>query len=129
MVSTMFCKAKSPKNYFFFAASLDHFQTKMFKSETIFSITFPKGIQISRNIGYPMSGRRGKKTFKQYLKSEHTDTQTDIALIESIGPEGRCFEITHLSQLCSGGVKKLKPFRKSIFYSILVFSVKTFNFF
>jgi hypothetical protein len=30
VVSTMFCKAKSAKNYFC-AAILDHFQTKMFK--------------------------------------------------------------------------------------------------
>ena len=39
--------------------------------------------------------RKGKKTFKRYLKSEHTDTWTDRQtnrLIESIGPEGRCFE-------------------------------------
>ena len=48
-------------------------------------------------------GSGGKKTFKQYLKSEHTDgqthrqtdTQTDRRtnpLIESIGPEGGYFE-------------------------------------
>ena len=44
-----------------------------------------------------------KKIFKRYLKSEQTDRRTDgqtdgrtdrrtFRLIESIGPEGRCFE-------------------------------------
>ena len=52
-----------------------------------------------KNIGYPTPGSVGKKTFKRYLKSEHTDRHTDRPtdrrtnrLIESIGPEGRCFE-------------------------------------
>ena len=38
---------------------------------------------------------RGKKTIKRYLKSEQTFTQTDgrtYQFIESIGPEGQCFE-------------------------------------
>ena len=63
------------------------------------SITFPQGFRISKNIDHPTSGYGGKKTVKRYLKSEqtnrHTNTQTDIwtfRLIESIGPEGRCFE-------------------------------------
>ena len=41
----------------------------------------------------------GKKMFKWYLKSEHTHGRMDgrthrrtFRLIESIGPEGRCFE-------------------------------------
>ena len=40
-----------------------------------------------------------KRPFKRYLKSEQTNTQTDkhthrrtFRLIESIGPQGRCFE-------------------------------------
>ena len=80
----------------------------MFKHETT---TSPQGSRIAKNIGHPTSGSGGKKTFKRYLKSEHTDgqthrrtnTQTDkhtdgqthrrtFRLIESIGPEGRCFE-------------------------------------
>ena len=76
-------------------AILEHFPTKMFKSET----TFPQGFRITKNIGHPTSGSGGKKTFKRYLKSEdtdrRTDTQTDgrtFQLIESMGPEGRCFE-------------------------------------
>ena len=47
----------------------------MYKSETTISITFPQGFRISKNIGHPGSG--GKKTFKQYLKSEQTGGQTD----------------------------------------------------
>ena len=49
---------------------------------------------------------RGKKTFKRYLKSEHTHGRTDgqthrrtFQLIESIGPEGRCFEKWRLFEL------------------------------
>ena len=66
----------------------------------LLSITFPQGFRISKNIGHPTSGSGGKKTVKRYLKSEqtdrHTHTQTNIIwtfrLIESSGPEGRCFE-------------------------------------
>ena len=63
----------------------------------LLSITFPQGFRISKNIGHPTSVSGGKKTVKWYLKSEHTHTnkQTNIwtfRLIESIGPEGRCFE-------------------------------------
>ena len=61
----------------------------------LLSTTFPQGFRISKNIGHPTSGSGGKKTFKLYLKSEHTDGQTHrrtFRLIESIGPEGRCFE-------------------------------------
>ena len=56
---------------------------------------FPQGFQISKYIGHPTSRNGDKKTFKQYLKIEHTDTETDkqtFRLIESIGPEGRCFQ-------------------------------------
>ena len=64
-------------------------------------ITFPQGFRISKNIGHPTSGSGGKNTVKRYLKSEqtnrHTNRQTHrqtFRLIESIGPEGRCFEKT-----------------------------------
>ena len=43
----------------------------------LLSLTIPQGLQISKNIGHPTSGSGGKKTFKKYLKSEHTDGQTD----------------------------------------------------
>ena len=59
------------------------------------------------------SGSGGKKMFKRYLKSEQTDKQTDKhtdrhtdrrtnQVLESIGPEGRCFEnhgLTNPSQV------------------------------
>ena len=43
----------------------------------LFSITFPQGFRISKNIGHLISGSGGKKTFKWYLKSEQTDRRTD----------------------------------------------------
>ena len=68
---------------------LDHF----------FPLLFHKNSESLKNIGHPTLGSGGKKTSKRYLKSEQTngqkDTQTDrptFRLIESIGPEGRCFE-------------------------------------
>ena len=56
----------------------------------LLSTTFPQGFRISKNIGHPTSVSGGKKTFKRYLKSEHTNTQTHtrtFRLLESIGPE------------------------------------------
>ena len=58
-------------------------------------LLFPQGFRISKNIGQPTLGSGCKKTFKRYLKTKHTDKQTDrwtFRLIESIGPEGRCFD-------------------------------------
>ena len=50
---------------------LDHF----------FPLLFPKDSKSLKNIGHPTLGSGGKKTVKQYLKSEqthkHTDRQTD----------------------------------------------------
>ena len=43
----------------------------------LLSITFPQGFRISKNIGHSTSESGGKKTFKRYLKSEHTHGQTD----------------------------------------------------
>ena len=81
---------------FICASILDHFQTKMFQSETTSLHYFSPRIQ---NIGHPTLGSEGEKTFKRYLNSEHTNRRTDrrtrrwtFRLIESIGPEDRCFE-------------------------------------
>ena len=78
VVSTMFLKAKSAKKQTFFFAP--QFQTaskqKCYNLRPLLSITFPQGFRISKNIGHPTSGSGGKKTFKRYLKSEHTDRQT-----------------------------------------------------
>ena len=95
VVSTMFCKAKSAKKQFFLARRFyTTFKRKCSNLRPLLSITFPQGFQISKNIGHPTLGSGGKKTFKQYLKSEQTHRHTDrrtFRLIESIGPEGRCF--------------------------------------
>ena len=58
-------------------AILDHFQKKCSNLRPLLSITFPQGFQISKNIVHPTSGSGGTKMFKRYLKSEHTDGQTD----------------------------------------------------
>ena len=74
----MFCKAKSAKKKLFFAwRFLTIFKQKCSNLTPLLSITFPQGFRSSKNIGLPTSGRRGKKTFKRYLKSEHTDKDTD----------------------------------------------------
>ena len=49
---------------------------------SLLSTTFPQGFRISTNIGHLTLGSGGKHMFK------HMDKFT----IESIGPEGRCFE-------------------------------------
>ena len=70
--------------------------------DNFFRLLFPRGFRISKNDGHPISGSGGKKAFKRYFKKwthKQTDRQTDRQtkiwtnrLIESIGPEGRCFE-------------------------------------
>ena len=63
--------------------------------DPFFPLLFPKDSESLKNIGHPTSGSGGKKTVKRYLKSEQTHRRTDrrtFRLIESIGPEGRCFE-------------------------------------
>ena len=83
-------KAKFAKknNFFYCAAILHPLLVKVFKvSKSL------------KNLDIRLWEVGGKKTFKLYLKSEHTDIpthrQTHIwtnQLIESIGPEGRCLE-------------------------------------
>ena len=91
------------KKTFFCAAILTIFKQKCSYLRPLLSITFPQGFWISKNIGHPTSESGGKKTIKRYLKSEQTDGHTDTRthghtdtrtfwLIESIGPEGRCFK-------------------------------------
>ena len=62
---------------------------------TLLSITFPQELRISKNIWHLTLGSGGKKTFNRNLKSEHAHGKTHgrtFQLIESIGPEGGCFE-------------------------------------
>ena len=72
-----FVRQNQPKNYFFCLAILDHFQTKIFRSETTSIHYFFPWIPNLLNIGHPTLGSGGKKMFKRYLKSEHTHRQTD----------------------------------------------------
>ena len=50
-----------------YKASLDHCAVT----------TFPQGFKNPKNFGHSTSGSGGKKMLKRYLKSEHTDKQTD----------------------------------------------------
>ena len=58
------------------AAILKPLLVKVVKCETTFFITFPQGFPIFKYFGHTPSGSGGKKTFKRYLKSEHTDKHT-----------------------------------------------------
>ena len=99
----MLCKAKSAKKKKTARRFLTIFKHKWSNVRPLLSTTFPQGFRISKNIGHQTLGNGCKKTFKPYLKSEHTDgrthrqadTQTDrrtFGLLESVGPEGQCFE-------------------------------------
>ena len=83
------------KKLFFARLFLTIVKQKCSYLRPLLSITFPQEFRNSKNIGHPTLGSGGKKTGKRYLKSEqihgHTDRRTN-RLIESIGPEGRCFE-------------------------------------
>jgi hypothetical protein len=79
VVPPCFIRQNQPKkNYFLFVCQ---FKTtskqKCSNLRPLLSITFPQGFQISKNIGHPTLGSGGKKTFKRYLKSEHTNRLTD----------------------------------------------------
>ena len=65
------------KHFFFARRFQTTFKQKCSNLRPLLSITFPKGFQISKNIGHLTLGSGGKKTFKWYLKSEETDGQTD----------------------------------------------------
>ena len=110
MVFSVFCKAKSAgkKTIFFSLAILDHFKKKCSNMRPLLFITFPQGFRTSKNIRHWTLGSWGNKMFKQYLKMNRrthgrthrrthgwTHRQTHRRtnqLIESIGPEGQCFE-------------------------------------
>ena len=72
------CFVRQNQQQFFFARRfLTIFEQKCSNLRPLLSITFPQGFRISKNIGHPTSGSGGTKTFKRYLKSEHTHTRTD----------------------------------------------------
>jgi len=93
----MFCKAKSAKKtIFFFAAILDHFQTKFFKCDTTYFHYFPPGFRISKNIGHPTLGSGGKKTVKKDRKpkkTEKSEKKTTFFQVVSGGFRGHFKEV------------------------------------
>ena len=90
-----FVRKNQQKNKLFFARRFQTTSKEQCLNVTpLLSITFPQGFRISKNIGHPILGSGGKKTVKQYLKSERTHIWTN-RFIESINPEGRCFENVH----------------------------------
>ena len=70
-----------------------------------FSLLFPKESESLKILDIQHWEVGGKKTFKHYLKSEHTDRQTHTQtntwkfwLIKIIGPEGWCFKKASLTK-------------------------------
>ena len=98
VVSTMFCKAKSAKKQTFFcAAILDHFQTKMFKSETTsFHYFSPKDSESLKILDIRLwevgAKRHLNVTSKVNRRTNRRLNRQTFRLIESSGAEGRCFE-------------------------------------
>ena len=89
-------QTQQKKNIIFKRQFLTIFKQNCSNLRPLLFITFLQGLQISKNIGHPTLGSRGKKTFKRYLKSEHThgqtdgrtDTQTDISTYRKYRPRG-----------------------------------------
>ena len=81
---------------FFRRRNFTSFRSKIFRIwDHLFTLLFPQGFQISNKFGHWTSGSKGKnwvrkcdvQTDKQTNK--HTET---FRLMESLGPEGRCFK-------------------------------------
>ena len=72
-----FVRQNQQKITFFSRRFQTTFKQKCSNLKPLLSITFPQGFRISKNIGHPTSENGGKKTFKRYLKSEHTNRRTD----------------------------------------------------
>ena len=126
-----FVRQNQQKKITFFAR---RFQTtsklKCSNLRPLLSITFPQGFRISKNIGHPTSGSGGKNTFKRYLKSEQTHTHTNIwtfRLIESIGPEGRCFEKLLPFRHCPKGGSSPNPKVLGQFLLVLLLDILTYR--
>ena len=84
---------KVREKYFFLARRFSTiFKQKCSYLRPLLAVTFPQGFRISKNIGHPTLENGGKKTFKRYLKSEHThrrtDRQTDILTYRKHRPRG-----------------------------------------
>ena len=70
-------KKKSVKNFFLPRRFKTIFFAKNSNLRPLLSTTFPKGFRCSKKFVHPTSGSWGKKMFKRYLKSEHTDRRID----------------------------------------------------
>ena len=111
MVSTIFCKAKSALKKINLRSDFRPLPNKNVKMlDHFFPLLFPKDSESLKILDIRLWEVGGKKTVKRYLKSEHTDKHTDTRpdrqtdrptnrLIESIGPEGRCFENINFMKL------------------------------
>ena len=82
-----FVRQNKQKTNFFCAVILNHFQTKIFKSETTSRITFSHGFQISKKYWTSYFMKWGKKTFKK-VPQKWTDRQTDILTYRKHWPRG-----------------------------------------
>ena len=71
-------RQNSQKKNFFCAVILHPLLFKVFKSKTTSFRYFSQGFRISKIFGHPTLGSGGKKTFKWYFKSGHTDRHTHI---------------------------------------------------
>ena len=120
---------KFNSNYCLKGNDMDPLQTEPDRHDI--GITGAQGFWISKKFGHPTSGSGGKKKFEWYLKmNTPTDTHTHIwtnRLIESIGPEGRCFENIIVSLVVSSCLTK----RNGDFWSKRAFlnfpNILTFN--
>ena len=73
-----FVRQNQQKNNFFLRGDFRPLPNKNVQIlDHFFPLLFPQGFRIAKNIEHPTLGSGGKKTVKRYLKSEHTDTQTD----------------------------------------------------
>ena len=68
-----FVRQNWPNKQFFFLAISDQFQTKIFKSETTSFYYFSLRVPNLQNYWTSDFRKWGQKTFKRYLRSEHTD--------------------------------------------------------
>ena len=75
-----FARENQKNTNFFCTAILHPLLVKVFKYETLRPLlfNFSQEFRISKKFGHLTLGSGGKKTFKQYLKSEQTDLQTDL---------------------------------------------------
>ena len=108
-------KKKHLKNTFIARQFHTLFEQKFSNLRPLLSITFPQGFRISKKFGYWTSGSGGQKSEWESLTERQTNRQqTNIRtfwLIESIGPEGWCFE---------NPVSKAKFDRKTFFFCVAI---------